>query len=90
MEPAKRRAGMPSLTIKNIPAPLVRRLKTRAVANRRSLNHEVIVCLEAAAGSVSIDPETLLARARALRAKTADRFRLTDRMLARLKQAGRS
>jgi plasmid stability protein len=41
---------MPSLTIKGIPDRLVRRLKKRAIANRRSLNSEVIRCLEQAAG----------------------------------------
>jgi len=37
---------MPSLTIKNIPASLFDRLKLRAAQNRRSLNNEVLECLE--------------------------------------------
>ena len=33
---------MATLTIKNIPEPLVKRLKKQAAAHRRSLNFEVI------------------------------------------------
>lgn len=79
---------MATLTIKNIPEPLLERLRAQAALHRRSLNHEVIVCLETAAKATPLDPETILARARAVRRGPA-RFRLTDRMLARLKAAGR-
>ncbi len=79
---------MASLTIKNVPELLVRRLKSQAASHRRSLNHEVIACLEAAAQAVPLDPEALLARARALR-RTPAHFRLTDRTLAQLKADGR-
>jgi plasmid stability protein len=41
-----RKVGMPSLTIKNIPETLYERLKQRAQLNRRSINGEVIACLE--------------------------------------------
>ena len=37
---------MPSLTIKDLPAPLWARLRQRAAADRRSLNREVIHLLE--------------------------------------------
>jgi len=77
-----------TLTIKNIPDPLVRRLKTQAVRHRRSLNLEVIACLEAAARAVPIDPEALLARARAVRRAPVG-LRLGDRTLNRLKVYGR-
>lgn len=40
---------MATLTIKNVPEPLVRRPKTQAALHRRSLNLEVISCLEGAA-----------------------------------------
>ena len=79
---------MATLTIKNIPEPLVRRLKRRAAEHRRSLNLEVITCLEAAAQSVPVDADTLLARARDVRRVPA-RLRLTDALLRRLKTAGR-
>jgi plasmid stability protein len=39
---------MPTLTIKGLPDPLYPRLKQQAEAHRRSLNREIIVCLERA------------------------------------------
>lgn len=80
---------MATLTIKNIPEPLVKRLKQQAAANRRSLNFEVISYLEQMTHSVPVDAESLLARARALRL-TPKGVRLTDRVLHELKVAGRS
>jgi plasmid stability protein len=77
-----------TLTIKNVPEPLVERLKARAALHRRSLNREVIASLEAVAHATPVDPETLLARVRALR-RVPVRLRLTDRALVRLKTAGR-
>jgi plasmid stability protein len=79
---------MATLTIKNVPDPLVRRLKRQAAAHRRSLNHEVIACLESIAQATALDPDGLLARARAVR-RTPLRPRLTDLTLNRLKRHGR-
>ena len=79
---------MATLTIKNIPEPLVKRLKQQAAAHRRSLNFEVISYLEQMTHSVPIDAESLLARARAVR-RTPKGIRLTDRLLQDLKMAGR-
>jgi antitoxin FitA len=78
---------MATLTIKNVPDGLVGRLKRRAVAHRRSLNLEVIACLEQVTQSVPLDPEAILARARAVRVQP--RIPVTDRLLARLKAEGR-
>lgn len=78
---------MATLTIKNVPGPLVRRLKRQATVHRRSLNLEVIACLEHATQSMSVDPETLLARARSVRVRPA--VWVTDRLLARLRADGR-
>jgi antitoxin FitA len=79
---------MATLTIKNVPEPLDERLKKQAALHRRSLNHEVIVCLETVAQATPLDAESLLARARAARRRPS-RFRLTDWNLTRLKTAGR-
>jgi plasmid stability protein len=79
---------MATLTIKNIPDTVVRRLKRRAVAHRRSLNLEVIAVLEAATQSVPVDAEEVIARARAVRA-TPRGVRLTDALLKRWKNEGR-
>ena len=37
---------MPTITVKNIPEDLYARLKAYAAANRRSVNSQVIVCIE--------------------------------------------
>jgi plasmid stability protein len=80
-------AAVASITVKDIPEKLHRRLKARAVAHRRSLNSEIIASLEAAASAQKLDPDTLLARAAALRNRVAGR--LTDTDLAALRSAGR-
>jgi len=62
---------MPTLTIKNIPEDLYRELKRQAKMNRRSINSQVIVCIEKATRSQRLQPEQYIARARDLRNKTA-------------------
>lgn len=79
---------MATLTIKNIPEPLVKRLKQHAAAHRRSLNFQVISYLEQMTHSVPVDAEALLARARALR-RTPKGLKLTDQLLRELKAVGR-
>jgi plasmid stability protein len=79
---------MATLTIKNIPEELYDRLKGSAVQHRRSLNSEVIVCLEKALGSRLIDPEAFLAEVRAHR-KTISRVFVTDEDLRAAKNEGR-
>jgi antitoxin FitA len=79
---------MATLTIKNVPEPLVRRLKRQAALHRRSLNLEVITCLETAAQAAPVDVDAMLARVRALR-RTPARGHVTDALLARLKGRGR-
>ena len=59
---------MPSFTVKNIPEPLFERLKTAAEISHRSINGEILACLERSYG-VPIEVEELLARARELRAR---------------------
>lgn len=79
---------MATLTIKNIPDPLVKRLKKQAAAHRRSVNFEVISYLEQMTHSVPVDADALLAKARAIR-RTPKGIRLTDRVLHNLKVVGR-
>lgn len=79
---------MPTLTIKNIPPDLYKRLRARAASHRRSLNAEVIVCLEQILRSSRIDPDTFLAKARELRRYTKD-YWLTDKELDEAKNEGR-
>ncbi len=79
---------MRTITIKGIPDPLYRRLKRRAAENRRSLNSEVVVCLEEHVRPGRIAPQALLRRADALRKKLALPA-LTDEVLWAAKNAGR-
>ncbi len=79
---------MASLTLKNVPQPLLRQLKAQAARHRRSLNHEVIVCLESLTQSVLVDVDSLLAKARQIR-RIPKKTRLTDRTLTSLKVVGR-
>ncbi len=58
---------MTTFTVKGIPDDLYQRLKERAAAHRRSINSELIVCLERALLGDRIDPEQMLARADAVR-----------------------
>lgn len=63
---------MPTLTIKNLPPRLHKRLTTRAARHHRSLNSEVIACLEAAVAPHVIDPAALIAEANRLRDLVGD------------------
>lgn len=63
-------------------------LKRQAVLRHRSLNQEVMACLERSTGSVPFDPSTVLAQAREL-CKQYRGPALTDKRLLQLKTAGR-
>lgn len=58
---------MASITIKNIPDDLYEQLKQAANANHRSINSELIVCLEKVLLPRKITPDERLAAARSLR-----------------------
>lgn len=79
---------MPTLTIKGIPESLYNRLKRRAALHRRSLNSEIIVCLEGATNLPAFEPDTWLAEAERLRNRL-DLSPLTEVRLRRAKVAGR-
>jgi antitoxin FitA len=79
---------MPTLTLKSIPDDLYHRLKDRAAENRRSLNSEVLVCLERAVAAEPVDPSAVLASADALR-KRLRVPRLTEARLRAAKGTGR-
>jgi plasmid stability protein len=79
---------MATMTVKNIPDSVYRKLKRQAVNHHRSLNQEVIACLERSTGSTVFDPATILADARELR-KQGKGPVLTDTRLRRLKASGR-
>ncbi len=57
-----------SLTLKNIPDVVYSKLRAQATLNRRSLNSEVIVCLETILNKESSANHEKLERIRSLRA----------------------
>lgn len=79
---------MPTITLKNIPEPLYRRLKQSAETHRRSLNSEILVRLESVLAPSRYDVSELIEAARVVREKTAD-YRLTDEKLDAAKKTGR-
>ena len=79
---------MANLTIKGLPDRLYRRLKRRAARHRRSLNSEVIVCLEQVINVTTIDPESWLASADRLRKRLA-LTPVTESALRKAKASGR-
>jgi len=64
--------SMATITIKNIPDSLYGQLKHVAQMNCRSINSEVIICIERRLASHKRDVPNILERARQLRALTAD------------------
>ncbi len=79
---------MANITIKNVPEKLYRQVKASAAAHHRSVNSEVIVCLEKALTSRPVDPDSFLAEVRALRASLG-KLRVTGRELGLAKRSGR-
>ena len=79
---------MANLTIKNIPEELYQRLKTSAKLNRRSMNSEILVCLEQVLLKPELDRTTMLQRIRQVRAQS-NRNLLTDEQILKLKNEGR-
>jgi len=58
-----------AITLKNIPDDIYERLKLSATANRRSVNMEVIACLEQVLLPTRMAVDEHLAKARQLRAE---------------------
>jgi len=80
--------SMPNLTVKNIPDELYLRLKEVARAHHRSMNSEIICCVEKTLGTHRVDVSEHLAIARKLRLKTADHPITTEQLIA-VKNTGR-
>jgi hypothetical protein len=89
MQPFLESTDMASLTIKGVPDELLNRLRRVAETNRRSLNREVIGRLERSLEGRRLDPDSLLARVDALRARLA-LTPLDDESIREAKRAGRT
>lgn len=79
---------MPTMTVKNIPDDLYKKLRESAQQHGRSINNEVIFCLKRVLQSKRPDPETFLARVEALQ-KQISFPPLTDEILRSAKEEGR-
>lgn len=79
------------MTIKNVPERLHKRLKQSAAEHRRSVNSEVIACLERTLMSRRVDPSEFLARVREARERLAGETGIfvTDEDLRQAKNWGR-
>lgn len=79
---------MATITLKNIPDDLYEKLKQRAMEHHRSVNSEVIVCLERVVQSGRVDPESFLPKLQALHKRIA-LPPLTEKFLREAKNEGR-
>ncbi len=60
---------MPSITVKNIPDSIYKKLKQQAEAQHRSMNSEIIACLERTVEPTRISSDEVLRQARIMRKK---------------------
>ena len=72
MKPHGGVSSLANITVKNIPDDLYEKLSRSAKINRRSINQEIIVCIENSVQNKVHTPEQVLEKARKLRKKTAD------------------
>ena len=79
---------MRNITVKNIPDDVYDQLKQSARINRRSINQEIIVCIESSVQGTVVEPQQLLEIARRLRKKTAAQP-ITNEELNRIKGINR-
>jgi plasmid stability protein len=78
---------MITITIKGLSKEAHQALKKRAATHGRSLNTEAIAVLESSVRSTPVDPQALIARARAVRATM--KFKATAAQIDRWKREGR-
>ena len=79
---------MPSITIKNIPDEIYAKIKENAALNFRSINSEILYCLNKALNPKTINPENIIARVEEMQAK----YKLTplsEQILNKSKNSGR-
>ena len=78
---------MVTFTLKNIPNTLHRQLKKQARVHHRSLNSEMLACLEKVAESAAVNIDALLKHAYSVRQQISGH--LTNKELRSLKDKGR-
>jgi len=81
--------AMASITIKNIDPELYERLKRQATEHRRSINNEVIVCLERSLVCYPLpSADELIEESRKIREMTVG-YKITNEEIDRMKREGR-
>jgi len=60
---------MPSITVKNIPEEIYDKVREQAKAHHRSINSEIIACLEQTVKAKQVSTDDILQEARRLRKK---------------------
>ena len=80
---------MATVTVKNIPDDLYARLKAAAAKNRRSINSEIIVCIERNLIQPKIPAEQIIDRVRRIRAAIRP-SQLTIEQIDSAKREGRA
>ena len=79
---------MPTITIKNIPNDLYEKLKKTAHEHRRSINSEIIMCIERNVSSRRVQADDFLKRLETIQ-RQISLPPLTDQLLLKAKQEGR-
>lgn len=79
---------MPNITLKNIPDDLYAKLRQSAEVHHRSLNSEILYCVEKALGTNKIDIPEHIKTARKIRQMTAA-YPLDNEALNEAKNLGR-
>lgn len=79
---------MKTITLKDIPVPIHTALKHRAKLHGRSLNKEVLACLEMAVAPARVDADTLLLEIRTHRASLPGN--LNDQLIRNALETGRA
>lgn len=80
---------MATVTVKNIPDDIYEKLKKNASTHRRSINNEIIYCIENAVISKQVEPEQFIARIEAFH-KDRPSPVVSDDLLQEYKRTGRS
>ena len=81
---------MPNITIRDIPEAVYQKIKQEAVANKRSINSEILYGLEQNYGKPQQNQQVILENVRRLRAKTKGKIYLTEAEITKAKAEGRA
>ena len=81
---------MPNITVRDIPEGIYQKIKQEAIANKRSINSEILYGLEQNYGNSQQDKRVTLENVRRLRAKIKGKIYLTEAEIAKAKNEGRA